>query len=82
LKVDNAFKSVRVVGVTDTITSKSLTQLMSILKDTTNNIYYSLRKTTLEEDIVLDYKKKQAFYYPNKINWDSSKVWFDRKSLQ
>lgn len=82
LKADNAFKSVRVIGATDTIKSKSLAPLMNILADTANHILYSIRKTTLEENVVLGYKKRQAFYYPDKVNWDTSKIWFDRKRMR
>ncbi|ULQ57133.1 hypothetical protein KJS94_02840 [Flavihumibacter rivuli] len=79
LKADAAFRSVTVIGLTDTIKSKSLIPLMNILTDTLNDIAYLVRKTTFEENVVLDYKRKQKFYYPDKVNWDSTKVLFDRK---
>jgi hypothetical protein len=79
LKADAAYRSVRVIGVTDTIKSKSLLPLMNILTDTLNDIAYLVRKATFEENVVLNYKRRQQFYYPDKVNWDSTKVWFDRK---
>ena len=33
-----------------------------------------IRKTTQEEEIVLDYKKKKLPYNPNLINWDSTRT--------
>lgn len=79
LKVDKAYRSVRVTGMTNPIKSKSLLPLLNILNDKTNDINYLVRKITFEENVVLDYKKKQQFYYPDKVSWDSTKVWFQRK---
>ena len=79
LHVDRAYKSVRVIGMTDTIKSTALTSLMNELTDTANHIYYSIRPATLEEKTVLNYKKTQKFYNPDKINWDSSNIWFNQK---
>lgn len=76
---DPVYKSVRVVGMADTIKSESLPSLMNKLTDTANHIYHSVRRATLEERTVLDYKKRQKFYTPDKISWDSTKIWFDRR---
>lgn len=78
LPADPAYKSVRVIGIADTIKSTSLPALMNELTDTANHIYYAVRRATIEERTVLDYKKRQKFYNPDKITWDSTKIWFDR----
>ena len=77
--VDPAYKSVSIIGTTDTIKCKELTSLMKEVTDTVNHISYFVRPVTLEEATVLEYKKMQKFYNPDKINWDSAKVWFDQK---
>ena len=82
LKAEQAYKDVRVVGVTDTIKSKSLDPLMKVLTDATNHINYTIRKITHEENVVLDYKKRQEYYYPERVNWDSTKVLFNRKRME
>ena len=82
LKADQAYKIVSVVGAADTIKSEALDPLMNVLTDTTNHIHYFIRKITLEEDIVLGYKKRQEFYSPNRINLNSTKIWFDRKRIE
>lgn len=35
---------------------------------------YIIRTTTLEEDIVLHYKKTNQYYYSKEINWDTTKI--------
>ncbi len=82
LKSGKTCRSVRVIGVTDTIKSRSIDALMNIFADTANHIFYSVRKTTVEESVVLDYKRREKFYYSDKVNWDSSKIWFDRKRME
>ncbi len=37
---------------------------------------YVIRRTTQEEDTVLSYKKKNAFYYSDSIKWDKSRIRF------
>lgn len=68
---------VRVISAKDSIKSKCLAPLMDILNDRVNHIFYSIRKTTLEETVVLDFKKRQEFFYAGKLIWDSTKIWFD-----
>ena len=82
LNAEQADKDVRVVGATDTIKSKILDPLLKVLTDTSNHVNFSIRKMTYEEGVVLQYKKSQEFYYPEKVNWDSTKVLFDRKRME
>lgn len=37
---------------------------------------YVIRRTTQEEDTVLSYKKKNAFYYSDSIKWNKTKIKF------
>jgi hypothetical protein len=37
---------------------------------------YVIRRTTQEEDTVLSYKKKNAFYYSDSIKWDKTRIKF------
>ena len=60
----------------DTIRFKEFSQLVLLLKDSNNKTEWILRKTTPEEEVVLDYKKKQSEYDSKKIRWDSSKTFF------
>lgn len=39
---------------------------------------YVIRRTTQEEDTVLSYKKKNAFYYSDEIKWDKSRIKFPK----
>lgn len=39
---------------------------------------YVIRRTTQEEDTVLSYKKKNAFYYSDEIKWDKSRIRFPK----
>ncbi len=77
--VDSAYKSVSIIGTTDTIKSKALTTLLRELTAYTIKIPYYIRSTTLEERVVLNYKRKQEFYYPDKVNWDSLQLENNRK---
>ena len=82
LTVEEVLKDVRVVGVTDTIKSKSLDPLLKVLTDTSNHISFTIRKITYEENVVLDYKKRHDFYNSEKVDWDSTKILFDRKRME
>ena len=39
---------------------------------------YVIRRTTQEEDTVLSYKKKNAFYYSDEIKWDKARIKFPK----
>lgn len=61
----------------DTVFSPNLSRIMKIFRDTSNHITYKFRKTTQEENFVLDYKKKGDSYYDAfEIKWDSTKTLF------
>lgn len=63
----------------DTIVSEGLFHLTQLFKDTANKTRWFLRQATQEEIIVLDYKKRQARFFPDEIHWDSSKTRFPPK---
>lgn len=56
----------------DTIKDK---QFLKFLKNIQIPIYI-IRRTTQEEDTVLNYKKKNTFYDPKEIKWDKSRIKF------
>lgn len=63
----------------DTIKSEGLYNLTQLLKDTSNKTRWFIRHSTQEEAIVLNFKKRQARFYPDDIHWDSSKTRFPPK---
>jgi hypothetical protein len=77
LSADPAYKSIRIVGLTDTIRSPSVNYLMAQVSDTTKHIYHIVRLATLEERTVLDFMKKNKFYDADKVIWDSTQIWID-----
>lgn len=61
----------------DTLKSKSYYNLIKAIEITLENRdSYHIRRTTQEEDTVLSYKKKDAFYYSDSIKWDKTKIKF------
>ncbi len=82
LNIFNHDADYRVVAIgllKDTVTSEGLYSLTRLLTDTANKARWFLRPATQEETIVLDYKKRQARFYPEDIHWDSSKTRFPSK---
>jgi hypothetical protein len=77
--LDKDYKYVSIASFTDTVKAISLKSLIDIFSDTANKITYSVRKTTQEEKIVLDFKKRQIYYDPNSVVWDSSRIRFPPK---
>lgn len=73
------YKYISIACSIDTIRSNTLRKLIDIFKDTTQKATYSIRKITQEERIVLDYKKRQIYYDPDSIHWDSSRIRFTPK---
>jgi len=79
LNVFNGDVEDRVVAIgllKDTVTSEGLYNLLHQLSDTTNKAKWFLRAATQEEQIVIDYKNRQASFFPEDIKWDSSKTIF------
>lgn len=60
------------VSQTDTIRDQKFLNFLHHLKVP----IYIIRRTTQEEDTVLSYKKKDAFYYSDSIKWDKSRIKF------
>jgi hypothetical protein len=61
-----------IASQTDTIKDQKISSFLYHIKVPT----YIIRRTTQEEDTVLSYKKKNAFYYSDEIKWDKSKIRF------
>lgn len=72
----NSDRLFAISSVLDTITSPGLTKIFSIFKNKTNEIDWTFRRTTPEEDTVLWYKKSKQKYHSDEIKWDSSKTLF------
>lgn len=70
----NSNKLFAVASVMDTITSAGLSKIFIEFKDTANHISWIFRRTTMEESVVLDYKKKNKRYNFKEIKWGSTKI--------
>jgi hypothetical protein len=79
LNYDADYRVVAIGLLKDTVTSEGLYTLTQLLRDTANKTRWFLRPATQEETIALNYKKKQARFYPEDIHWDSSKTRFPPK---
>jgi len=77
--LDNSNRKFAVASTIDTITSVGLAKIFKVFEDTANHIKWRFRRTTQEENVVLDYKKKQERYDYEEIKWDSTKILFQRK---
>ena len=81
LFLDKDYKYISIASFLDTVKSSSLKELITIFSDTTYKITYSIRRTTQEEQIVLDYKKRVIYYDPNSVVWDSTRIEFPLKMI-
>lgn len=81
LFLDKDYKYVSIACIGDTVKSTSLKRLIDICSDTTHKVTYSIRRMTQEEIIVLDHKKRQLYYDPNSVHWDSSRIRFIPKMV-
>jgi hypothetical protein len=66
----------------DTINSKSFTTLFEYLSDSTKDLYYWIRRTTIEENLVLYYKIRLLRYERDCIDWDSTKTYFNKWKIK
>lgn len=62
----------------DSIKSKAFEKIMAGFASVKQKKYI-IRRTTFEEDQVLYHKINHLIYYPEEINWDTTKVFFSRK---
>lgn len=72
------FNLISVASKSDTIKSKNFKILMSGFAKAKVKQYY-IRRTTHEEETVLDYKIKRKPYSPDEIKWDTTRIFFDKK---
>lgn len=57
---------------TDTVKSVALTQLWKRLENNKSRTFFSVRRTTEEENIVLLYKKNNKEFLPENVKWTSN----------
>ncbi|MDB5276968.1 MAG: hypothetical protein JWR61_1923 [Ferruginibacter sp.] len=75
--LDNSDRQFAVASVTDTIASSGLAKIFLVFGDKANHISWTFRRTTQEENVVLQYKKsKEKDYHSDEIKWDSTKTLF------
>ena len=79
LSLDSNDRRVAIGSVKDTIQSIGLSKILAACNDNSNKIRWTFRKTTQEENVVLNFKKLNRRYNSEDIKWDSSKIWFPLK---
>ena len=80
--IDRSDRHFAIASVADTITSFGLSKIFSVFKDKTNNINWTFRRTTQEENIVLNFKKsKERYYHAGRFKWDLKKTLKDPKMV-
>lgn len=68
--------SISVVSYTDTINSKAFEELMKAFSK--NRLpKFLIRRTTLEEEIVLQHKIQDLPYLPDEVEWDTTRINFE-----
>lgn len=72
-------RRIAIASLKDTIQSTGLSKILAACKNKSNKIKWAFRKATQEERIVLEYKKRNWKYYPDDIEWDSTKIRFPLK---
>ena len=66
---------VSIASTRDTIKSEGLSKIMAIFNKRPKCVRgWIFRKVSQEEEVVLDYKKRNAFYYSGDVKWDSTKI--------
>ncbi len=74
LDKDTLKRYVAIISEKDTIQSEGLSRIMALCKNQSNHIRWIFRLPTLEEAIVLGYRKRWQYYSPGAIKWDSTKI--------
>ncbi len=72
------FNLVSVASKVDTIKTKNLKVLMDGFAKAEVKQYF-VRRTTHEEDVVLEYKINRKIYLSSKIKWDTTRILIDSK---
>lgn len=74
----NDFKNITFIcSKKDTLKSKSFFALQNALKShSQKRDFYHIRRTTQEEDTVLEYKKNNKYYNSENIKWDKTRITF------
>lgn len=69
-------KFISISSMTDTIRSIGFDNIFRMVSDTSNHICFNIRLTTAEENTVLRFKKRDEFYDPKEIIWDTTQIFF------
>ena len=78
--IEGSDRQFAIASVADTITSLGLAKIFSFFKDKNQDINWTFRLTTQEENVVLSFKKsKEKYYNADGIKWDSTKTLFPSK---
>ncbi len=65
----------------DTLKSKAYFDLINALKSSLKDKdFYHIRRTTQEEDTVLEYKKNNKYYNSENIKWDKTRIKLPHKN--
>jgi hypothetical protein len=73
------YKFISIASPVDTVKKASFKSLIEIFSDTTFHVRYSIRKTTQEENVVLDHKVREVYYDADSQRWDSTRISFPPK---
>lgn len=71
---DTLKRYVAIISERDTVQSEGLEKIIGLCRNPENHIRWLFRLPTLEETIVLGYKKRQQHYSSDAIKWDSTKI--------
>lgn len=69
---------ISIASFTDTIKSDSFRYLLTSFA-TEKIAKYFIRRTTLEEEVVLNHKTKDLSYFPEEVDWDTTRINFSFK---
>jgi len=69
---ENVINPFYIASETDTIKNVAISNLNKALSKEKSQTIYLLRKTTEEENVVLNFKRNQKNFEPEKINWSTN----------
>lgn len=75
---EEMFNSIAIASYTDTITSPILEKMFSAFAKK-RLPKFLIRRTTLEEEIVIYHKTHNLVYLPYKVKWDTTRINFESK---
>jgi hypothetical protein len=79
---ESKYIKISIASQRDTIKSAEFIKLYNYLSDSTKVLNFNVRQTTIEENIVMNFKKRHFTYYPSFIKWDSTKTIFIKPTIE